>query len=278
MTTDCLKRGLEGDFVYAWYGKELILLPTGCEEYKESQDFTSLQSKSIGVKDMIPGCSYKNKKAEDVIYMGRFDWYEMDYDNKNYRYSSDRVEIVRPKRHIFYQEDRYGSNFFHLSGLSSIASINSDVPVSNYAELMDELNKKSEASRTVGLEEKPYKFETDGSETKDHYGSSWLKSGAPFLKNEDGSYMQCDIKCQREYSANSKEYIFKGYTITGFYGYSFKDGVFVFRHNHTLYGRFTTTDMWRNPKQQVFTHEEMAALPFVKLVQVKSNGKKITIK
>ena len=60
-------KGLEGEFLYAWHGKELVLLPVDCEEYKNSITFTDLQSGKIGVKDLIAGCSYKTKRQEDLI-------------------------------------------------------------------------------------------------------------------------------------------------------------------------------------------------------------------
>ena len=38
-------KGLEGEFVYAWSGPELILLPISSPDYKTSISFTSLQNK-----------------------------------------------------------------------------------------------------------------------------------------------------------------------------------------------------------------------------------------
>ena len=36
-------KGLDGTFVYAWEGKDIILLPTCSAEYQSSQEFTQLQ-------------------------------------------------------------------------------------------------------------------------------------------------------------------------------------------------------------------------------------------
>jgi hypothetical protein len=49
--TDCLKRGLEGKFVYAWKGTELVLLPCCSEEYKKAVDYTERQDQNISAKD-----------------------------------------------------------------------------------------------------------------------------------------------------------------------------------------------------------------------------------
>ena len=62
MNSDCSKRGLSGKYVYAWSGTELVLLPTSAEEYDKAGTYTELQSGSIGVKDLVEGCSYKTKK------------------------------------------------------------------------------------------------------------------------------------------------------------------------------------------------------------------------
>ncbi len=37
MHTNCNKRGLDGTFVYAWRGKDLLLLPTTSEEYQKGK-------------------------------------------------------------------------------------------------------------------------------------------------------------------------------------------------------------------------------------------------
>ena len=55
MNNDILKRDIQGEFVYAWSGKDLILLPTSSVEYKESQAFTEKQYKSVTSKELVKG-------------------------------------------------------------------------------------------------------------------------------------------------------------------------------------------------------------------------------
>ncbi len=186
MVTNCHKRGLEGEFVYAWHSGELILLPTGCEEYEESKDFTQLQSKKIGVKDMIVGASYKTKKLEDLIYMGRFDWYEESQTGRYYNRVSIRKK--KPNQHVFYGKNGWGDKkFFTLSGLSSLASINSDVPVSNYAELMSKMSKLDEtkpiANFIVNKVDHVFELKTN---------DPWLQKKI-FIKEADGTYTRCQL-------------------------------------------------------------------------------------
>ncbi len=48
---DCSKgKGLEGKFVYAWDGTELVLLPEQSQDYQSSQNFTKLQGLSVKYK------------------------------------------------------------------------------------------------------------------------------------------------------------------------------------------------------------------------------------
>ena len=48
-------KGLEGEFVYSWEGKDLVLLPAGCEEYKQSTNFTKLQDGKMMPHPQSPG-------------------------------------------------------------------------------------------------------------------------------------------------------------------------------------------------------------------------------
>ncbi len=70
---DCSRgKGLEGKFVYAWQGTELVLLPVASEDYKNSTEYTELQSCKVKAKELIPGASYKTKKQDVYIYLGKF--------------------------------------------------------------------------------------------------------------------------------------------------------------------------------------------------------------
>jgi hypothetical protein len=144
-------KGLEGSFVYAWEGKDLVLLPTTSLDYQESQKFTEMQSQKIGVKDLVEGCTYRTKQMEDYIYLGRFNWFE-----EHYRYSSDRHDKIScVKTHVFYkvEKPRYGERVESFNGLTKFAMKTSDTPVSNYAELLDEFNKSKHSGILNDVEE-----------------------------------------------------------------------------------------------------------------------------
>lgn len=56
-------KGLEGEFVYGWSGKDLILIPVESPDYKEIQEYNSIvyRNESIKAKDLIIGATYLTK-------------------------------------------------------------------------------------------------------------------------------------------------------------------------------------------------------------------------
>lgn len=137
---NCMKgKALDGKFVYSWDGKELVLLPENCEEYKNSFQFTNLQSKTVKSKDLIQGASYINKRQESLIYLGKFDYYEI--------VSRKNKEKIFSKKHIFYD----GTKFIALKDLKSVSSLISDTVVANYAELVENYNKSINGSKIVSF-------------------------------------------------------------------------------------------------------------------------------
>lgn len=131
-------KGLSGSFVYGWDGKDLVLIPENAPEYKEMIAFTQLQSKKVSSKDLIIGATYKHKNNEELIYLGRFDYYDTKYDRRNNKY----VDIIKKNQYWF----KTKSGFTQYSSLTSIGECISEECVSNYAELMDELETKKEYS------------------------------------------------------------------------------------------------------------------------------------
>lgn len=88
-------KALEGKFVYAWDGTELVLLPEGTPEFKESQDFSDLKERRINIKKLQVGQEYYSKqKKEWCLYMGEF-FVEIA------SYSWGRVYFVNQNRYVF---------------------------------------------------------------------------------------------------------------------------------------------------------------------------------
>lgn len=121
-------KGLEGEFVYSWDGKNLVLLPISSQEYKDSLNFTSLQSQKITKKDMLEGCLYLNKNNDKMIYLGRYLILE-------YRYSS--LEAEAKKMHCFItldgKENSEKPNYWFQKGFTKLAQKLDDKPSSDFA-------------------------------------------------------------------------------------------------------------------------------------------------
>jgi len=218
-------KGLEGTFVYAWDGKDLVLLPTSSLDYQSSQKFTEMQSQKIGVKDLVEGCTYKTKQMEDYIYVGRFNCF-----SDNYQYSSQKHATTTCfKSHVFsrVKEEKYGSKFETFAGLTKFASKVSDSPVSNYAELLDEFN-KSEMSGTITT---PETVELEiPTEITSYYGRSEVL-GDIMLPIDDNTYEIYKLESgDVEYSNGSYYHNRKGniknYNLTSKRAVTIKDGDF----------------------------------------------------
>ena len=132
-------KGLEGEFVYAWSGKDIVLLPCSGEDYKSSQEFTDLMKLSVHAKTLVPGRTYYTKDQEKVVYMGRYNYIEYGYGNIN----------VLPNEHMFLVEDEV-TNYYYMEPVSKprpfknmkvnkLAKLVDENIVGNFAELVEEL-------------------------------------------------------------------------------------------------------------------------------------------
>lgn len=254
-------KGLDGEFVYSWDGKDLVLLPAHCEEYKNSQKYTLLQSGKIGAKDLVEGCSYKTKKQEDLIYLGKLNWFAMDYIDSSS--SEFRKTVKDTKYYVFVREGKieYGDKYVVLAGLTSLASKNSDICVSNYAELIDEYSKSKFGTKPVGLEAKPkvLKF-------KNRYGSEDV-DGAVYLNNGDDTYDTLYFREETEYDNKTNQRITKGFSFEKTEKILFKDGKLLTKYHNRSYNY--------NDKRKVYTKEELANMDFQELYVKLESGSKI---
>ena len=151
-------KGLEGQFVYAYSGKDLLLLPVDSPDYKEITQYNKIlhEKNYVKVKDLVLGGTYKTKSDEEYIYMGRFDYYDDIYESVPYeansyygkttRYKSVKKNVNKGKYHYFVKETKSDYNdsiYFNILTLKSLGerfiSIISTECVENYADLFDKL-------------------------------------------------------------------------------------------------------------------------------------------
>lgn len=72
---DCMKgKGLEGQFVYGWDGKELVLVPVESPDYREIAEKNSVIHNNTFVKpkELVVGSTYEDLDGQKYVYMGKF--------------------------------------------------------------------------------------------------------------------------------------------------------------------------------------------------------------
>jgi hypothetical protein len=171
-------KGLEGEFVYSWDGKDLVLLPVSSPDYKECKVFTDLQSQKIGKKDLVEGCTYLTSKMEKLVYLGQ----HKINDNIYYNYTDIESENTGygrnckfDKKHVFRTPgvlNEYNPYEF-LSSFSRLKSKISDDIDPQFAEYIDELQKSEYYSEPDHLVVEPIE-KTDKNNIFDRYGSNYI--------------------------------------------------------------------------------------------------------
>lgn len=148
-------KGLEGEFVYGWDGTDLILIPTSSPDYEELTKYNEkmFNAENIKAKDLIIGATYLTAKNDEMIYLGKFDYYDDVYVSDGYENVKDYWSSYRQrekyhyenkitgKRHYFCSIDEDGSvDFSELQSISKkfIACTDSECHV-QYSELFDKL-------------------------------------------------------------------------------------------------------------------------------------------
>lgn len=157
-------KGLEGEFVYAWDGKELVLLPVESPDYQEISQFNKIlhEKNFVKAKDLIVGATYKSKDNQEWIYMGRFDLKDTESEQiftgrSNDRWSSPQYKYVyhnisKGKHHFFVKESEYtgGGKYKSLQTIKSLGDrfieVVSSECTEEYAEWFDWVERQTEYS------------------------------------------------------------------------------------------------------------------------------------
>lgn len=141
-------KGLEGEFVYGWSGKDLILIPVESPDYKEMQEYNEVvhNNEYIKARDLVVGYTYLNKKNEKWVYMGRFDYWNYEYTDY-WKNNQNRYKIEQKgKRHFFAMkrkntyDDNIRIDFDCLNSLSKkFIGVESEECCEDYAELFEKM-------------------------------------------------------------------------------------------------------------------------------------------
>lgn len=272
---NCMKgKGLEGEFVYSWDGKDLVLLPCSSWEYEKANVFTNLQSQKISAKDLAPGISYKTKKEEDLIYVGRYMWYETEwYSGRNKR----KTGRFGKKCHIFYSsEKQYNGHFIIKNDVSFLAAKNSDQPVSNFAEIVDEFNANPRSSDIVKWELIPVEVSVDFPKKDNSCYGQPQPCRTTYFKQVGESIYQYSIRANYEYvhgiPANSGQYQLRGFSTSGSKTFNPITKEVGYLENPYHYSNY-----WNKPEISVYDKNNLQTLGYCDLFITLESGKRIKI-
>lgn len=196
---DCSKgKGLEGSFVYAWSGTDLVLLPSISSDFEKCKAYTALQAVGVKSKELIAGATYETKRQEKLVYIGRFDHYE------HLQGYYPRKKAGKSRKYIFHN----GKSYEYLKDLKTIAKLDNETIVENYAELVDRYYKGPSGSKIVEF------FLKD--QTKKDKGRWFIQEGS--------RYLQCSSGTARIYNHNNGNKEVVKYTSDRSFGLD-KDGI-----------------------------------------------------
>lgn len=187
-------KGLEGQFIYGWDGKDLILMPVEAPDYKGIIEYNKIvfENKSIRAKDLIIGATYKTKKDDNLIYLGKYNYYGYNGEDKG-------------KYFWFYDREASYCNFIEMKTISKNKFIN--VVDSNccrdYAELFDKLECYYHYSPIDNSKDKYVNYTLDyfkkliNEKFKEDY--YWWEKLKVYSNLEDNKKIQITIRrCNRE--------------------------------------------------------------------------------
>lgn len=179
-TSSIKGKGLEGEFVYAWSGKELILLPVSSMEYKECKEHTERQNLKLSAKDIKEGFSYVMKNSTNVLYLGKCPFNRTHYN--------DYFSPIG-KKHVFLNLDnpnpKYGCPYFAESGFTKIAECSSTTALQNYPDEVDRFRNSKNYGYVTKVRVERFSI--------DNLNSSYY-SNRVFLKSGDDKYKLAEVK------------------------------------------------------------------------------------
>lgn len=140
-------KGIEGEFVYGWDGKDLVLIPCKSPDYIKIEEYNQLirSEFKLTAKTIKVGVMYRNDKQEDLVYVGRYDKYENFSSLKEVEVNKDKFEISSNKigkKYWFYNIEL--DTFVEYNSLGKFKMIVNDEPLSNTSELIEKLFKQDE--------------------------------------------------------------------------------------------------------------------------------------
>lgn len=198
-TSSIIGKGLEGKFIYGWYGTQLVLIPEQAPEFQDMIKFTELKNSNFKFKpsELIKGGLYIDSSNNKVVFL--------DY---NYEYSYSGIQSNN--KVVFYAHKNGAGVYSDIStcNIGSIKKYTED-NISNLSDLLINL----ESNKTYNPDKKYiYKYELITKfDTEEHNILSRLSSwnySICYILNKNG-YTFKDVKLMRVYNRikNNHNYV-----------------------------------------------------------------------
>ena len=227
MHSDVSKRDIMESCVYAWSGKDLVLLPTNSEEYQNAVKFTEKANAKFSLKDLVKGHSYAIKSSDHVfVYLGHYKTFEIGYRHE---------QIPRKqKQHVFYNVSH---GWFEELTAAKLSHCVDDNVHSDFSNLVEKLETTSTMVRPIVnfeytdavIAEEIYFSPTDTALKIFHY--------PPANFDVDRSYRR-NVYSSREGNVRLTELI----PSRGYYAYGYSSSYDYVRANETLLRMFLSDE------------------------------------
>lgn len=186
-------KGLEGEFVYAWSGTELVLLPVDSPDYKEIMEYNTMVKEDLFVKpkELKPGYAYVKTNGEEEIFLGKFPKYD-SYTGKK-----------RSAKHFFFGHKWTNDVGEEKTYIDAVSSINkrfthaaSEIADENYADLVEAMEHDVEYSP---IDEDAYVYDPLSLEELTAYmEAKWEDRSTPYVYITQGEYKNIHVYIRKE--------------------------------------------------------------------------------
>lgn len=241
-------KGLEGEFVYGWDGKDLVLMPVESPDYKQIVEYNAIihNKETIKAKDLVIGATYLTKDNNKLVYMGKFDKYEYCYWKNGHSFKTRRKmeewceennipQIPRKQGHYYsirYNEDEYAPanigkqhcfcykdcdselvDFYWTTSINKLLiSILDEKCCENYADLFYLLEGTNSYSPIDKSKEKYFTMSLndfyDNATSKLEDDSIWYRN-IIFMSYESGELKKYEIRTSHTNDKNGKYTLYK---------------------------------------------------------------------
>lgn len=255
MHSDVSKRDITEKCVYAWYGKELVLLPVNSVEYQESLKHTAKMNSKFSAKDLVVGHTYSIKNEDKgfvyIGYMERFEtyeskiYYELHGEDLYSNYNSKQMKLIpfsvkrKQKQHMFIEEDAKMEGDYrrgkirNLQPTVHIANTLDDKIHDRYAELYQVYLHDTESSKISDIKIIQKKIKGTGEIYSARFENITLNM---LWEINDTTRLSINLNINNySYDSGKRMHIIKGLRVNSDYYYVMTDnGVYKAKNSHRV--------------------------------------------